>query len=113
MKDPKGRTKIGFERHIFICENKREKGHPRGCCHDKGSNDIRLRFKQEIISNKLIGKVRANKAGCLDFCEQGPTVVVYPEGIWYRISDSKKDVKDIVKQHCMEGKIVKRCQIKL
>ena len=48
MKDPKGRTKIGFERHIFICENKREKGHPRGCCHDKGSNDIRLRFKQEM-----------------------------------------------------------------
>ena len=113
MKDPKGRTKIGFERHIFICENKREKGHPRGCCHDKGSNDIRLRFKQEIISNKLIGKVRANKAGCLDFCEQGPTVVVYPEGTWYRITDSEKDVKDIVKQHCMEGKIVKRCQIKL
>ena len=113
MKDPKGRTKAGFEHHIFICENKREKEHPRGCCHDKDSTDIRLKFKQEIINNKLTGKVRANKAGCLDFCEQGPTVVVYPEGIWYRITDSEKDVKDIVKQHCIEGKIVKRCQIKL
>ena len=68
MKDPKGRTKAGFEHHIFICENKREKEHPRGCCHDKGSTDIRLKFKQEIINNKLTGKVRANKAGCLDFC---------------------------------------------
>ena len=55
MKDPKGRTKAGFEHHIFICENKREKEHPRACCHDKGSSDIRLKFKQEIINNKLGG----------------------------------------------------------
>ena len=113
MKDPKGRTEPGFGHHIFICENKRDEVHPRECCHDKGGNGIRIRFKQEIVNHKLNGKVRANKAGCLDFCEQGPTVVVYPEGVWYRITDPEKDVKDIVKQHCIEGKIVKRCQIKL
>ena len=82
MKDPKGRTIIGFEKHIFVCENLREDGHPRGCCAEKGGAEIRLRFKQEIIEQGLVGKVRANKAGCLDFCEQGPTVVVYPEAIW-------------------------------
>ena len=70
-------------------------------------------FKQEIVDNKLVGKVRANKAGCLDFCEQGPTVVVYPEGVWYRIADPENDVRDIVEQHCKNGKIVKRCQIEL
>ena len=63
-------------------------------------------FKQEIVKNDLVGKVRANKAGCLDFCEQGPTVVVYPEGVWYRIDDPENDVRDIVEQHCKNGKIV-------
>ena len=113
MKDPKGRTKIGFEKHIFICENKRENNHPRGCCHGKGGSEIRMMFKQEIINNNLVGKVRANKAGCLDFCEQGPTVVIYPEGVWYCIANPETDVTDIVEQHCKKGKIVKRCQIKL
>ena len=113
MKDPKGRTKIGFERHIFICENQREEGHPRGCCQDKDGSEIRLRFKQEIVNNKLVGKVRANKSGCLDFCEQGPTVVVYPEGVWYRITNPENDIRDIVKEHCKEGKIVRRCEIRL
>ena len=113
MKDPKGRSVIGCEKHIFICENLREGEHPRGCCSEKGGAEIRLRFKQEIIEQGLVGKVRANKAGCLDFCEQGPTVVVYPEAIWYRISDPEKDIPDIIREHCKEGKIVERCRIQL
>ena len=113
MKDPKGRTTIGFEKHIFICENLRTDEHPRGCCKSKGSSEIRFMFKNEIQKQKLAGKVRANKSGCLDFCEQGPTVVVYPEGTWYKIENPEKDVKDIVKSHCKEGKIVERCKIML
>ena len=46
MKDPKGRTNIGFEKHIFICENFRDEGHPRGCCKEKGGGEIRLLFKE-------------------------------------------------------------------
>jgi len=113
MKDLKGRTEIGFEKHIFICENERIEGHPRGCCSDLGKNQIRMLFKEEISKKKLSGKIRANKAGCLDFCEQGPTVVIYPEGIWYQIQNPEKDVKEIVKSHLIKGKIVKRCLIKL
>ena len=113
MKDPKGRGVAGFEKHIFVCENLREGGHPRGCCSEKGGKEIRMRFKQEIGKRDLIGKVRANKAGCLDFCEQGPTIVVYPEGTWYRISNPDKDIPAIVKGHCMEGEIVRKCEIRL
>ena len=113
MKDPKGRTAIGFEKHIFICENSRIEGHPRGCCSDKKGSEIKLLFKNEIKKQNLIGKVRANSAGCLDFCELGPVVVIYPEGIWYRIENPEKDVKDIIESHCKEGKIVERCKITL
>ena len=76
MKDPKGRTKIGFEKHVFICENERSNDHPRGCCSDFGKNQIRILFKEELNKRGISDKIRANKAGCLDFCEQGPTVVV-------------------------------------
>ena len=112
MKDPKGRKTVGFEKHIFVCENTRI-NHPRGCCKDKGSSEIRLMFKNEIEKQKMKGRVRANSAGCLDFCEQGPTVVVYPESVWYSIKNPKKDVPEIVKEHLINGKIVKRCLIEI
>ena len=44
MKDPKGRTTIGFEKHIFICENSRVNDHPRGCCQEKGGSLIKMMF---------------------------------------------------------------------
>jgi (2Fe-2S) ferredoxin len=113
MKDPKGRTSIGFEKHIFICENSRVSGHPRGCCQEKEGNRIKMMFKDEIVKMGLVGKVRANGSACLDFCEQGPTVAVYPEGIWYRIDNPEKDIKDIIKEHIIEDRIVERCVIKL
>ena len=113
MKDYKGRKNIGFERHIFVCENRREEGHPRGCCSEKCDTNIRLKFKTEIGKVGLTRKIRTNKAGCLDFCEQGPTVVIYPEGIWYRISNPEKDISEIVNSHLKKGDIVERCRIKI
>lgn len=56
------------------------------------------------------GKVRVNQAGCLDRCEQGPVVVVYPEGVWYRYQ-SEADVDEIIEQHLQRGKPVSRLMI--
>ena len=53
------------------------------------------------------GKVRVNKAGCLDRCEEGPVAVVYPEGVWYTYVD-KEDIDEIVESHLRDGKIVER-----
>jgi len=99
-----------FERHIFVCTNQRPSQDPRGCCGAKGSEALRLLFKEEIKKAGLKGKVRANAAGCLDYCAMGPTVVVYPEGTWYFI-DTPDDVKEIVQRHIIEGKIVDRLRM--
>jgi len=72
-----------FERHIFVCGNVRPAGHPRGCCDPSGSAELQKRFKQKLAERGLKGKVRANQAGCLDQCEHGPNVVIYPEAVWY------------------------------
>src|SRR4030067_2109046 len=72
-----------FQHHVFVCENRRDPADPRGCCGAKGSRGIREALKAELHKRGLKGKVRANASGCLDACAYGPTVVVYPEGVWY------------------------------
>lgn len=72
-----------FEKHLFVCCNQRPDGHPRGCCDPDGSERLRDAFKKELERRGLTPRVRANKAGCLDQCELGPTVVIYPQAVWY------------------------------
>jgi (2Fe-2S) ferredoxin len=87
-----------FEHHIFICANQRPAGNPRGCCDSDGLGSLQLAFKQELSRRGLKGTVRANKAGCLDQCEHGPTVVVYPEEVWYG-GVKAEDVTEIIESH--------------
>jgi (2Fe-2S) ferredoxin len=100
-----------FEKHIFICENKREPNHPRGCCSQKGSAEIKDRFKKRLKELGLSSKVRANSAGCLDACEFGPTIVVYPGQIWYG-GIKIEDVEEIIQSHIIDNKPVERLLIK-
>lgn len=97
----------GYRHHIFVCENLREPGHPRGSCAEKGSPDMRAALNSEIASRNLKGIIRANKAGCLDYCEQGPCMVIYPEGVWYA-PRTAADIKEIMSSHIDEGKVVSR-----
>ncbi len=99
-----------FDRHVFVCVNKRASDDPRGCCSDKGSIALRQLFKDEIKRLGLKGKVRANAAGCLDYCAMGPTVVIYPEGVWYFV-DTPDDVKEIAERHILKGEIVERLRM--
>ena len=99
-----------FQHHIFICENIREESDARGCCGAKGATEIREAFKSEIKNRGLKGTVRANKAGCLDQCSMGPTVVVYPEAVWYG-HVTKDDVAEIMDSHITGGIPVERLRI--
>ncbi len=96
-----------FEKHLFVCTNQRDSSDARGCCASKGAEAIRDYFKAELKARGLQRKIRANAAGCLDLCSKGPTVVVYPEGVWYQVSDLK-DAQEVLEQHLLEGKIVER-----
>ena len=96
-----------FTRHIFVCINQRPKDDPRGCCAARGSERLHAFFKQEVKRFNLKGIVRANKAGCLDHCDLGPSVVIYPEGVWYWVGN-EADVTEIVEEHLEKGKMVER-----
>ena len=87
-----------FTRHIFICTNQRPPENPRGCCDREGLAALQLAFKQELATRGLRDQVRANRAGCLDQCEHGPTVVIYPDAVWYG-GVRPEDVAEIVESH--------------
>ena len=90
-----------YDRHIFVCTNVRPDGHPRGCCKAKGSEHLRdymkARAKELGIKN-----TRVNSAGCLDRCELGPSLVIYPEGVWYA-PKTTADIDEILQHHLIEG----------
>ena len=111
-KDPKGRKSPGFSRHVFICGNQRDANHPRECCANKNSLDV-IRQMKIMAKDAGIIDVRVQKSGCLDFCEMGISCVVYPEGVWYSITDTENDIQEIVEQHLLHGNIVERCKMKL
>ena len=94
-----------FQRHIFVCTNQRPKDDPRGCCANLGSEKLHAHFKSETKRLNLKGLVRANKAGCLDHCELGPSVVIYPEGVWYWVG-TEADVTEIMERHVLKGEVV-------
>jgi (2Fe-2S) ferredoxin len=98
-----------YDAHVFCCTNKRPAGHPRGCCSDKGSEELRDYMKSRARDLGL-KKVRINNAGCLDRCELGPSVVIYPEGVWYQVA-TKEDVDEVLQKHLVEGGRVERLML--
>ena len=96
-----------FEKHIFVCGNQRPAGHPRGCCDPAGQAELQKKFKKKLAELGLKGRVRANQSGCLDQCEHGPNLVIYPEAVWYG-HVTPDDVDEIVESHIVGGSPVER-----
>lgn len=99
-----------FKHHVFFCLNQREDG--RKCCASAGAQDLHAHAKDRVKQLGISGPggVRVNKAGCLDRCEEGPCLVVYPEGVWYTYVD-REDIDEIVDQHLVHGRVVERLRL--
>ena len=100
-----------YQHHVFICTNRRPADDPRGCCNPEGAPDLKALFKGELKARGLRQRIRPNTCGCLDACAEGPTVVVYPEAVWYRVA-GVEDVRAIVQEHLVEGRPVERLFIR-
>ena len=95
------------EKHVFVCSQTRPEGHPRGCCMQKGGNDLIQAFWKELQQRNLFDKIAVTYSGCLGPCDNGPNVVVYPEGVLYR-GLTKDDVPAIFDEHLLGGVPVER-----
>jgi (2Fe-2S) ferredoxin len=101
-----------YQRHVFFCVNDRGSETDRPSCNQCGAADIRDYAKKKVKELGLSGegRVRINQAGCLDRCEEGPTIVIYPEGVWYTYVD-EFDIDEIIESHLINGKPVERLRI--
>lgn len=99
-----------YKHHVFFCCNQRENGE--ASCNDHGASDMRAYAKDSVKALGLSGpdNVRINQAGCLDRCELGPVMVVYPNETWYTYVD-KADVDEIIEEHLKNGREVERLKI--
>ena len=99
-----------FKRHVFFCTNQRTNGE--ACCQNHGANDMRAYAKEQMkkLLPKAVGRMRITSAGCLDRCELGPVLVVYPEAVWYTYVD-KEDIDEIINEHLLHGRVVERLKI--
>ena len=95
-----------YQRHIFFCLNQRD---GEACCADHKAQAAFERCKSQAKAMGLLGqgKVRVNKAGCLDRCAGGPIAVVYPAAVWYSYVD-QADIDEIVESHLRDGVVVER-----
>ena len=99
-----------FERHVFVCQNVRPADAPRPSCTSDGKSEVHIRLQQLSREAGLGDRVRINKSGCLDQCEHGPTVVVYPEAVWYG-HVRPEDAEEIVAEHLIGGRPVERLRL--
>jgi (2Fe-2S) ferredoxin len=101
-----------YQHHVFFCLNQREPGERQNCA-SCGAVEMWEHAKGRIKKLGLgqPGKVRINKAGCLERCEEGPVLVVYPEAVWYTYID-KSDIDEIIDEHIVNGRVVERLKLK-
>ena len=99
-----------YQYHVFFCTNERQQGEQ--CCEQCNATAIRAYAKDRIKQLGLAGsgKVRINTAGCLDRCELGPVIVIYPDDVWYTYLD-REDVDEIIDEHLINGRVVRRLMI--
>lgn len=101
-----------YRRHVFVCENRREDGE--ACCGRRPAAANATRTLRKILTAAQMhgrGKVRVNRAGCFNRCEEGPMLVVYPDAIWYRY-ENENDLREIAESHLINDAPVVRLQIR-
>lgn len=94
------------ERYLFVCTNRREPDHDKGCCFEKGSEEIRLALKEQLAARGLAKvNARACSSSCLDQCSSGVCVLVEPDHFFYghvTLADVPEIVEGIALGHRVE-----------
>ena len=96
-----------LDKHLFFCVNARKSGDL--CCANFDAEHLRKYAKEKVKNTACLKKlnIRVNKSGCLNRCQDGPVMVIYPEGVWYTFLD-EEDIDEIIDCHLVQGTVVDR-----
>jgi (2Fe-2S) ferredoxin len=95
------------EKHVFVCIQTRPPGHPRGSCFEKGASQVMEAFIQQIQTRNLFERFAITNSGCIGPCDNGPSVLIYPDSVMYS-GVTATDVAEIIDKHLLEGEVVER-----
>tara|TARA_Y100000814_G_scaffold287668_1_gene258091 strand:- start:505 stop:903 length:399 start_codon:yes stop_codon:yes gene_type:complete len=108
----KWRIKVDhIKKHVFVCINQRTADHPKGCCQSKGAIEVANAFNEAIGTSELANDTAMAGATCLGPCTLGPTVLIYPDGVWYS-GVKVEDVEEIVEEHLKKGNPIERLRLR-
>ncbi len=96
-----------YRLHLFVCTNRRDGD--KKSCGASGTDDLRGWMKDRVKELKIEG-VRINSSGCLGRCDEGPLAVIYPDEVWYRLSN-RDDAEAIIQGHLRNGTIVDHLRV--
>ncbi len=102
----------GYEKHVFVCENRRSGDSGRESCGHSGSADLRQLLKKKVAAHGLKETVRINSSGCLGECHLGPVMVIYPQGTWYA-GFTEDDLEEIFNESILSDRIINRLELTL
>ncbi|MCR5944143.1 (2Fe-2S) ferredoxin domain-containing protein (plasmid) [Brucella anthropi] len=98
-----------YQVHVFCCTNERPATHWRGSCGAKRGRQL-CDYMCRLAMTLGMRRIRINHAGCMNVCEHGPVMVIYPEGVWYRF-ETEDDVSEILRSHVGGGRHVDRLRL--
>ena len=98
------------EKHVFVCTQSRPADHPKGSCDARGAAPVIDVFRSEMEARDLWCRFKVSSTGCMGVCEQGPVVLVYPEGVMYR-QITAEDVNTIIDEHLLGDKPVEKLMV--
>jgi (2Fe-2S) ferredoxin len=98
------------QKHVFVCMQNRPQGHPRPSCAAKQAGEVAEAFYLELQQRQLFETVAVSTSSCLGPCGEGPSVLVYPEGVMYG-GVKKEDVAEIFEQHLVNDTPVERLRV--
>lgn len=79
---------VPYQAIVFVCTNVREEAGRVSCSgHGRCGAQLRDRLKAEVKARGLKGRVRVSASGCLDFCEEGPNIMIFTdkgERLWLK-----------------------------
>ena len=96
-----------FRHHVFVCTQ--QKGEGVTSCAAGGAFVLLDALGKAVQAEGLDDEVQVTTCGCMGLCDEGPVMVVYPEGTWYRKLQAG-DVSEIVRTHLKNGKKVERVE---
>jgi (2Fe-2S) ferredoxin len=98
------------KKHVFVCIQNRPMGHPRPSCGQKNCAEVAEEFYKNLDQRQLFDQIQVTTTSCLGPCSEGPSVLVYPEGVMYG-GVSKQDVTTIFDEHLLNDQPIERLKV--